>query len=264
MNIAIVTGASSGMGRDFVHALDNLEKYVSKKNVMKFDEIWVIARRENRLVELQENVKSKLRILPFDLTKKESILEIKKLLEEKKPVVKFLVNASGFGKFEKSDRINLQDQIDMVDLNVKAMMMMTDICMPYMEKGSKVIEIASQAAWQPIPYINVYAATKSFVLHYSRALNCEVKKQGIHVLALCPFWTKTEFFNHAVDKKNEVIKHYACLYESKDLVRRGIKDSFKKKDVSLYGFTSKLNVFLSKVLPHRFVMWFWMKQQKLK
>lgn len=264
MNIAIVTGASSGMGKDFVYALDSLENYVSKKNVMKFDEIWVIARRENRLVELQNNVKSKLRILPFDLTEKASILEIQKLLEKEKPVIKFLVNASGFGKFQKSEEISIEDQIGMVDLNIKAMMLMTNICIPYFEKGSKVVEIASQAAWQPIPYINVYSATKSFVLHYSRALNCELKKQGVHVLALCPFWTKTEFFNRAVDKNSEVIKHYACLYESKDLVKRAIKDSFKKKDVSLYGFTSKLNVLLSKVLPHKFVMWFWMKQQKLK
>lgn len=264
MKIAIVTGASSGMGRDFVYALDNLEKYVSKKKVYKFDEIWVIARRKERLKELQSDIKTKIRVLAYDLTKEESFNEINNLLNEVKPDIKYLVNASGFGKFSKSTDISLQDQIDMVDLNIKSLMIMTNMCLPYMSKGSKVVEISSQSAWQPIPYINVYGSTKAFVLHYARALNMEVRKQGIHVLAVCPFWTKTEFFNHAVDKKNEVIKYYACLYKSSDIVRRAIKDSFKKKDVSLYGFTSKLNVILAKIFPHKLVMWIWMKQQKLK
>ena len=190
------------------------------------------------------------------------VIEIQKLLEEEKPHIKYLVNASGFGKFAHSLDVNIQDQIDMVDLNVKAMMILTHICLPYMGNGTNIIQIASQAAWQPIPYINVYAATKSFVLHYSRALNAEFK--NIHVMALCPFWTKTEFFNHAVDEKNKVIKKYTCLYDSKKVVRRALRDAKTKKDVSLYGFNSKLNVILSKILPHRFVMWFWMKQQKLK
>lgn len=255
LNIALISGASSGMGRDFVLELDKQEL---------FDEIWVIARREERLKELQNLVKSKLRILAMDLTKQKSIDIIDDLLQQYNPNIKYLVNASGFGKFALSSDISLQDQIDMVDLNIKAMMLLTNICIPYMKKGSKIIEISSQAAWQPIPYINVYSATKAFVLHYSRALNVELKNKGIHVLALCPFWTKTEFFNHAIDEKNEVIKKYVCLYESKSLVRRALKDAKKNKDVSTYGFISRINVLLSKILPHKFVMWVWMKQQKLK
>ena len=252
-NIAIVSGASSGMGRDFVLELD--KQYA-------FDEIWVIARRKERLEELKQLVKAEVVVLAYDLTKKESFDEIQKLLEQENPHIKYLVNASGFGKFAASVDVSVQDQIDMVDLNVKAMMLLTHICLPFMGNGTNVIQIASQAAWQPIPYINVYAATKSFVLHYSRALNAELK--NIHVMALCPFWTKTEFFNHAVNEDNKVIKKYTCLYDSKKVVKRALRDSKTKKDVSLYGFNSKLNVFLSKILPHRFVMWFWMKQQKLK
>ena len=255
INIAIISGASSGMGRDFVIELDKQEA---------FDEIWVIARRKERLEELQSLVKSRIRVLAYDLTKMESINEIDTLLKEVNPNIKYLVNASGFGKFAKSTDISMQDQVDMVDLNIKAMMLLTNISIPFMSKGSNIIQISSQSAWQPIPYINVYAATKSFVLHYSRALNVELKPKGIHVLALCPFWTRTEFFNHAVDKKNEVIKKYVCLYESKKLVKRALRDAKRNKDVSTYGFTSRVNVFLAKVLPHRFVMWFWMKQQKLK
>ncbi len=254
-NIAIISGASSGMGRDFVLEID--KRYA-------FDEIWVIARRKDRLEELQEHVKSKIIPLAYDLTKKESIEEIEKLLIEEKPHIKYLINASGFGKFAHSEDVKMQDQIDMVDLNIKAMMLLTHICIPYMGNGTNVIQIASQAAWQPLPYINVYSATKAFVLHYSRALNVELKPRGIHVLALCPFWTKTEFFNHAVNEKNKVIKKYTCMYEPEKLVKRALRDAKSKRDVSLYGFNSKLNVFLAKVMPHRFVMWYWMKQQKLK
>lgn len=264
MKIAIVTGASSGMGRKFVLALDNMESIISNKKAMKFDEIWVIARRKDRLLKLQEEVNSKLRILPLDLTKKESFEEIEKILKAEQPEVRFLVNASGFGKFNKSNLIDLNEQIDMVDLNIKSLMVITNLCIPYMTPGSKIIEISSQSAWQPLPYINVYGSTKAFVLHYSRALNRELKKDGIHVLAVCPFWTRTEFFNHAVDKKNEVVKYYACLYEPEAVVRRAVKDAFKKKDVSLYGFKSKVNVLLAKIIPHKIVMSVWMKQQKLK
>ena len=264
MNIAIVTGASSGMGKKFAVALDNLDKYVKKNKAEKFDEIWVIARRKDRLEELKNEIKCNVRVLAYDLTKQESIEELKEILANEKPNIRFLVNASGFGKFAKSTDVTMQDQIDMVDLNIKAMMLMTDICLPYMSRGSNVIEISSQSAWQPIPYINVYAATKAFVLHYSRALNRELKKDGIHVLAVCPFWTKTEFFNHAVNEKNKVIKKYVCLYEPQSIVERAIKDSFTKKDFSLYGFTSKLNVLLAKIIPHKIVMWVWMKQQKIK
>ncbi len=256
INIAIVSGASSGMGRDFVIELDKQEK---------FDEIWVIARRKERLEELKNIVESEIRVLAYDLTKEESIMEIKKILEDINPNVKYLVNASGFGKFALSTDIDIQDQIDMIDLNIKALVLLTNICIPFMSKGSNIIQLSSQSAWQPLPYINVYGSTKAFVLHYSRAINAEYKKQGIHCLALCPFWTKTEFFNHAVDKKNEVIKKYVCLYESKALVRRALKDvKKKKKDVSTYGFISKVNVLCAKIFPHKFVMWVWMKQQKIK
>ena len=252
-NIAIISGASSGMGKDFVLELDSQ---------FAFDEIWVIARRKERLEELKNLVKSNVVVLAYDLTKKESFDEIKSLLEKEKPHIKYLVNASGFGKFAASQDVEMIDQINMVDLNVKAMMLLTHICIPYMGNGTNVIQVSSQSAWQPIPYINVYAATKAFVLHYSRALNAELK--NVHVMALCPFWTKTEFFDHAVDEENKVIKKYTCLYDSKKVVKRAIRDSKTKKDVSLYGFNSKFNVVLAKVLPHRFVMWYWMKQQKLK
>ena len=89
----------------------------------------------------------------------------------------------------------------MVDLNVKAYITMIDYTLPYMKENSKILNVASCSAFQPVPYINAYAATKAFVLSYSRSLNQELKYRKIHVLAVTPFWTKTNFFDKAVVKK---------------------------------------------------------------
>jgi short-subunit dehydrogenase len=133
-----------------------------------------------------------------------------------------------------------------------------------MEKGSKIINIASVAAYQPIPYINVYAATKTFVMYFSRGLNSELKSSGIRVMAVCPFWTKTAFFDRAVLDGEPVVKKYVAMYEPEDIVKRAYKDLKKGKDVSMYGFKARMQTLLVKLLPHSLVMKIWKKQQKLK
>ena len=181
------------------------------------------------------------------------------------PFVALLVNCSGFGKFCVVSKTPLADNLNMVKLNCMALMAMCQITEPYMSRGGQIINIASVAAYQPIPYINVYGATKSFVLHFSRALNRELKKDGISVTAVCPFWTKTEFFSRSIDKeKNPVVKKYVAMYTPEQIVSKAWKDVKKGKDVSMYGFTAKTQTLLAKLLPHSFVMSFWMDQQKLK
>ena len=129
MRIAVITGASSGMGRDFVRQLSEKEK---------FDEIWVIARRRERLEELQQEIKTPLRPISLDLTKEESIEAYAKLLEEEKPEVAVLVNGSGYGAFEAFENVELSQYYGMVDLNVKAMMGMTYRTLPYMKEGGEI------------------------------------------------------------------------------------------------------------------------------
>ena len=117
---------------------------------------------------------------------------------------------------------------------------------------------------QPVPYINVYAATKAFVLSFSRSLNRELKSNGVSVTAVCPFWTKTEFFDRAVKKdQNAVVKKYVAMYTAEQIVTRAIKDAKKRKDVSKFGFIARFQMLLAKILPHSFVMSYWLKQQKL-
>ena len=251
MKIAVITGASSGMGRTFVEKLDKQQK---------FDEIWVIARRKERLLALQENVSAKIRAIALDLTDFDSYKEYEDLLKEHNPTVQVLVNASGFGRFGANNDISLKEKLEMCDLNDKAMVAMTDLTLPYIPDGAEIYQIGSLSAFQPVPYIGVYAATKAFVLSYSRSLNVELKKRGIKVMAVCPGWVKTEFFDRAVT--DDTITYYNHYFTSEEVVNRALKDMKKGKDVSVVGFDIRAQVLLTKLLPHRLVMWIWCKQQK--
>lgn len=256
MKIAIITGASSGMGKTFTTLL---------KDYFSFEEVWVIARRKENLQALQSLVPFKVRCIPLDLTEKNSFEQIKLLLEQEKPQVELLINCSGFGKFEKFTDTDLDTSLNMIDLNCKAVVSTCNIVLPYMPTHSRIINVASVAALQPIPYINVYGATKSFVLSFSRALNRELKGRKISVTAVCPFWTKTEFFNHAVSTEKEpVVKKYVAMYAPEQIVNRAYKDALKRKDVSIFGFKARAQALLVKALPHSIVMSVWQKQQKLK
>ena len=251
MNIAVVTGASSGMGKEFVLQLSS---YV------KVDEIWVIARREQALKELKADVP--VRPVVLDLCDSESFNTYAKLLEQEKPNVKLLVNAAGFGKFGDYDQIPMEEDFRMLDLNCKALVAMTRLTVPYMEPGSHILELDSLSAFQPVPYITTYGATKAFVLSYSRAVNAELKPKGIRMMTMNPGWVKTEFFNHALQTNNKV-QYYNHLWEAKDVVATGLKDLYKtKKDVSINGLRVKAQVLLVKFMPHSFVMNTWLSQQK--
>ncbi len=252
--IAVITGASSGIGKEFVETLSDFGT---------FDEVWVIARRKEKLEEL--NIDFPKKIISLDLSQRESYLKYEALLSEENPEIKLLINASGFGKFSKTDEIPLKENMNMLDLNCQAVMAMCQISLPFMKEGSKIINIASVAAFQPIPYINVYSGSKAFVLYFSRGLNRELKSRKISVLAVCPFWTKTEFFSRAIRKDTDaVVKKYTAMYTPKQIVKRTLRDLKKGKDVSKFGFVARFQAFLAKILPHNFVMSYWMHQQKLK
>ena len=152
----------------------------------------------------------------------------------------------------------------MIDLNCKALLVMTRLVLPYMAPGSHVLQLDSLSAFQPVPYITTYGATKSFVLSYSRAMNRELKQKGIRVMAMNPGWVKTEFFDHAFQTNGDgEVKYFNRLYEAKDVVATGLRDLYKtKKDCSIHGFPVKFQVFLVRLVPHRFVMDIWLDQQK--
>ena len=254
-NIAIVTGASSGMGREF--ALQ-LSQYV------QVDEIWAIARRAEALEALKAEVTVPVRPICLDLLDSKSFETLESLLEAEQPNVKLLVNAAGFGKFGAYHKVSVQDDCRMIDLNCKALLVMTRMVIPYMQPGGHILELDSLSAFQPVPYITTYGATKAFVLSYSRAMNRELKDKGIRVMAMNPGWVKTEFFNHAFQTNGDgEVRYFDRLYEARDVVAVGLKDLYRsKKDYSVPGLPVKMQVFLVKLVPHSIVMNIWLNQQK--
>lgn len=253
MRIAIVTGASSGMGREFVRQLHN---YIQP------DEIWAVARRKQALEALSADTTIPVRPIVLDLGTEASFQVFSDLLATEKPSVELLVNAAGFGKFGDFQTIPLEDDLNMIDLNCKALVAMTRICLPYMQRGSRILQLDSLSAFQPVPYITTYGATKAFVLSYTRACNAELKSQGIRMMAMNPAWVKTEFFDHAFQTNNKV-QYFNYVYEAKDVVATGLKDLYKsKKELSIHGLPVKLQVLGVKLLPHSIVMKVWMNQQK--
>ena len=179
--IAVVTGASSGMGREFLLRLDAAEKY---------DELWAIARHPEKLEELRSGLRAELRPIALDLTEAESGKTYAALLEAEQPQAAVLVNAAGYGVFGAFAERDLENQLGIIELNDKALVRMTALTLPYMTRGGRIYQMGSLSSFQPVPYINVYGASKAFVLSFSRALNAELKPRGIRVMAVCPGWAR--------------------------------------------------------------------------
>ena len=155
MRIAVITGAGSGMGKEFAIQLSKKEK---------FDEMWVIGRRKEKLEELRSVVSCNIRSIALDLTVPDSFEIYKTMLTKEAPDVAVLVNCSGFGKFGIYEDIPLEESLNMIDLNCKALVSMTELTLPYMKEGAKIAQLDSLSSFQPVPYLNVYGATKAFVL----------------------------------------------------------------------------------------------------
>lgn len=248
LTIAIVTGASSGMGREFVRLLD--------KELTGLDEIWVIARRGDRLKELAKESHTKLIPVELDVTGSEASLVLTGMLKEKKPKVKFLVNCAGFGKIGNIDALPVKEQVSMLQVNCLALTEITGLVLPYMAQKSRIINLASAAAFLPQPGFAVYAATKSYVLSYSRALNRELKTTGIKVTAVCPGPVKTEFFDLAEQTGKVPVYKMLVMADPVKVVKKAFEDSVRGKSVSVYGRVMKGFYVLTKIIPHELILKF--------
>lgn len=250
MNIAIITGASSGMGREFVTAIDR---------AFALDEIWVIARRAERLEELRPLCRAAIRPLALDLLERSSFDALEALLKEHTPTVQVLINAAGFGLFGAFTEMDRDKQLDIIDLNATALTAVTHLCLPYIPAGGHIVNLASNSSWQPVPYINVYGASKAYVMSFSRALGMELRHRKIHVMAVAPGWIKTEFFDTAVH--DDTIRYYDRFYTASQVVDKAMRDLKRKKAVSILGLPVRLQVAAVKHLPVSMVMKTWCKQQ---
>lgn len=254
-NIAIVTGASNGFGKEFVKLL------VEDKTL---DEIYVLARSEDKL----NNLKSEFgdRIIPYivDLSEVENIKKFAKLLESKNPNIKILINNAGFAKFCSYNDISIDESLNMINLNISAVVAMGLVCIPFMEKGSHILNIASQASFQPVPYQNIYSSTKSFVNNYSQALNVELKEKGITVTSVCPGWMRTGLYDRGCVKAEKCTKRFVFMAEPDVVAKKALKDAYDGKEISVYGLFVNFCRILSKHLPESLIMKLWLLLQGIK
>ena len=241
MSVAIITGASSGLGRAYARAL-------SRDPSVR--EIWAVARRADRLRELSALCACPVRPLAMDLTDPASLDRLRALLEQEKPTVSVLVCAAGFGKMGDTRAISHRDNADMIDLNCKAAVAVTMLCLPRMTRGSRILEISSTSAFSPMPGINLYASTKAFLLQFTKTLHYELRAEGIHVTAVCPYWIlDTEFIPTAQEEKPGSYHRFPLATRTEDVVAKSLRASRRNRWVCTPGLVCSLHRAGSKLFP---------------
>lgn len=265
--LIIVTGASSGMGVDFARLLA-AESADYKE--YKSDELWIVARRKDKLLDVKAAIEKEgsesgkkypqVNILEADISGKEGAFKIRDFLKDQndKAVaegfsdgieISVLVNNAGFGTYGEFAETSVTRQMDMIDLDCTSLTGITGFALPYMHKGSRIINTASLASYSPLGNFAVYAACKSYVLYFTTALRSELRHKGIKVTALCPGSVSTEFANVASNGARKEVLHGLS---SEKTVRDAVKKSRKGKLISMYAFKWKLKAFVSKIVTPQF------------
>jgi short-subunit dehydrogenase len=251
MKIALVTGASAGMGREFVRQIADCAEY---------EQIWVTARRADRLEALKSELGNKIVPIPLDLCDKAAFDTLAEKLKGASATVALLVTAAGLGKYGSFPILSEENAELMVNTNVLGMMRTVRVCLSYLQNGSRVILLGSQSSFQPLPHFNIYASTKAFTLHFGRALHRELKPKGVTVTTLCPGYVDTEFFEVAAKSEDpEACTNFSPLYPVDMVVKKALADARRGKDMSVPGANVKMMRLLAKLLPHSLVMQVWMK-----
>ncbi len=255
MRIALITGASSGLGREFARRIDLTEPNI--------DEIWLTARRRERLEELAAELKHPSRVLPFDLTDPASVDAIVEQMTDAQVQAGLLVNCAGYAKIGNYARVSRYDSAHMIDLNCRAAVDITVAVLPFMKAGDRIIEICSTAAFQPLQHMNIYAASKAFLYSYTRALRTELLPRRIIVTAVCPFWIKdTEFIgiarNSEANQDGSVpIRHFFLAVKAESVARYGLRCSRHGRAVCTPGAFSWFHRIFTKVIPREAAIYIW-------
>lgn len=246
MNVGIITGASSGLGREFLKVAPNIYPEI--------EEFWIVARNKAALEEAAKDCRAKVRVLALDLTADESIDSLKSELDEANGKVKLLINNSGCGFLGDFAVSNIMNQSLMIDLNIRSLTLVTRTVLPYMSEGSAILNVSSIASFCPNARMTVYSSTKAYVTSFSRGLAYELKARKINVCVVCPGPMDTAFLTRG-DIKGKSKTFDTLPYCKVDKTAKGALKAVKKgKSVYTPTLFFKFYRFLAKILPHSIVI----------
>lgn len=244
-NIVIITGASSGIGMEFALQID--------AHLRKTDEIWLIARDRQKLKTLAGQMRNNIRVLSMDITIPAQIDRLRDTLREQRCRIRMLVNSAGYGVIGDVAELKMQEQTGMVRLNCEALTAVTRCCLPYMSRGSRIIQMASSASFVAQPGFAVYAATKAYVDSFSLALREELKKREIYVTSVCPGPVDTPFFDIAEQHGSTLSIKKLTLVTPERVVAKALRDACQKRARSVCSLPIQTFEVLCKAVPHTLI-----------
>ena len=231
---ALITGASSGLGATFAKILSD-----------KGYDLILVARRKKKMETLAKQLKTNVKIIELDISSTYNCMLLYEKVKKEK--IDILINNAGFGLFGKFDETKLDTELDMVDLNIKAVHILTKLFLKDFKKNDHgyILNVASAAAFLPGPLMSTYYATKAYVLHLTLAINEELQKDNsnVYVGALCPGPVDTEFNKVAKVKFNlpSLTSNFVCKY--------AIKQMLNNKPIIIPSVKTKMGIYLAKILP---------------
>jgi short-subunit dehydrogenase len=244
MNTTLITGASSGIGAAF-----------ARKLAKRGRKVLLVARTEEKLIalcnELGRVSGARAQYIAMDLTEQDAAARLLEETQKRDLVIDMLVNNAGFGSMGDFTRLELARELEMIDLNVKSLVDLTNrFLLPMRERRQgTIVNVASTAAFQAVPFMATYAATKAFVLSFSEALAEENRKHGIHVLALCPGVTDTNFF--AASKIGR--PPMRTVQTPEEVVDAALRGLGRGKSTVISGWTNWITVEAERFVPRSVV-----------
>jgi short-subunit dehydrogenase len=242
MKTAIITGASIGLGLEFVRSVEDFFPDVEC--------VWLISRSRGPLEEAAGLLKrAQAKVLPLDLCDVGSFDTLAAALKEEQPEVTLLINNAGCGYLGNIGETELEQQTRMADLNVRAFTAVTHLTVPYMAKGGRIINISSIASFCPNPRMTVYSSTKAFVSSFSRGLGVELKERGITATAVCPGPMATEFLDTGNITGRSKTFDILPYCDPKKVAKGSLAAACKGRVVYTPKAFYKFYRFLAKILP---------------
>lgn len=246
-SVAVITGASSGIGRELALYLDSIGVV---------DELWIIGRNVRALEQIRDSLKTGASIIEADIADDNGIASVRDRIDSVKPHIRLLANCAGIGYRYKVEDQSDQEIRDTIDTDCTALTRMCRMCLPYMDEGSGIINIASSAGFLPQPGFAVYAASKSYVISFSRALSYELKSRKIRVTAACPGPVDTAFQSKATRGGDTGFTGFRTHIVKKpsEVASGAYRANAKGRRLYVPGISQKFLHLISKIIPQNWII----------